>query len=253
MRGEHIIPTEIIAVHNGSSPLARGTPDLTLTQIADQRIIPACAGNTWSKCRCWWCFWDHPRLRGEHCSVGSHHSPSRGSSPLARGTRFPESASSPGVGIIPACAGNTLVVPPASGQNTDHPRLRGEHCGRVMPDCPASGSSPLARGTPSTPSWSDRQPRIIPACAGNTSERLGESTPFRDHPRLRGEHSDYGCETGEGHGSSPLARGTPPTRRRSFTHHRIIPACAGNTAGKDSIAAWLADHPRLRGEHVGHR
>ena len=32
-------------------------------------------------------------------------------------------------------------------------------------------------------------PGIIPAFAGNTPDEIDEELPFKDHPRIRGEHS----------------------------------------------------------------
>ena len=175
-------------------------------------------------------------------------------------------------GIIPACAGSTDYVighpdgtwgssPHARGAlenqarvdvtHGDHPRMRGEHFHlQVEPQ---------------------RQPGIIPACAGSTIDflaarvsRVGSSphargalprtwhqaSASRDHPRMRGEHRRL-----------PAIRHLRPG---------IIPACAGSTFG----AAWREtvvtgssphargarrhrahrrrrgrDHPRMRGEH----
>ena len=70
-------------------------------------IIPACAGNT----RCWTggsgSGGDHPRVCGEHMIRFQRRSRFLGSSPRVRGTRRRRCSRSAGVGIIPACAGNT--------------------------------------------------------------------------------------------------------------------------------------------------
>ena len=66
LRGEYFSKRYLIPTRSGSSPLARGILILSATLPAHRRIIPACAGNTFSgKCvsnitR------DHPRLRGEY-------------------------------------------------------------------------------------------------------------------------------------------------------------------------------------------
>ena len=133
----------------------------------------------------------------------------------------------------------------------DHPRMRGEHHGTTL------GRHLLNR--------------IIPACAGSTSnghvsdEGFSGSSPhargalalfaghgrlLRDHPRMRGEHS---TEDGE-----------------AFIWRRIIPACAGSTCPPSLVCPTLMgssphargartqktgnhrpakDHPRMRGEH----
>ena len=50
---------------------------------------------------------DHPRMRGEHDCVPEDLPLDSGSSPHARGTLDADGAVVAGVGIIPACAGNT--------------------------------------------------------------------------------------------------------------------------------------------------
>ena len=156
----------------GSSPHTRGTPS------ADRRSCRARG--------------DHPRIRGEHAADGADVAVEGG--------------------IIPACAGNTatwrlkLALRPGSSPHTrgtprprrltrnprrDHPRIRGEH---VL----AHHAAVLALG-------------IIPAYAGNTTSSgmsgmiSSGSSPHtrgtrkachrprcrqRDHPRIRGEHSE---------------------------------------------------------------
>ena len=48
-------------------------------------------------------------------------------------------------------------------------------------------------------------------------------------------------------GSSPLARGLPPSRRHSQCYSRIIPARAGFTAHRPARVRPGRDHPRSRG------
>ncbi|EEP20766.1 hypothetical protein BIFANG_03336 [Bifidobacterium angulatum DSM 20098 = JCM 7096] len=52
-------------------------------------------------------WWDHPRVCGEHPVREITVSFAMGSSPRVRGTRHAQRADGHGVGIIPACAGNT--------------------------------------------------------------------------------------------------------------------------------------------------
>ena len=92
--------------------------------------------------------------------------------------------------------------------------------------------------------------RIIPACAGSTSGRSCEFRWAADHPRVRGEHppSSPGSETFPG--SSPRARGAREHSRGLPKTVRIIPACAGSTAGRRWARTGRTDHPRVRGEHT---
>ena len=50
-------------------------------------------------------------------------------------------------------------------------------------------------------------------------------------------------------GSSPLARGTPPTGIHAARRRRFIPARAGNTSRPRRVAIAGSVHPRSRGEH----
>ena len=66
---------------------------------------------------------------------------------------------------------------------------------------------------------------------------------------MRGEYLSGICESFDGQGSPPLARGilVPEISQRPLA--RITPACAGNThiMLPSGIIRW--DHPRLRGEY----
>ena len=71
-------------------------------------------------------------------------------------------------GIIPAYAGNTLVLVLGLCGLRDHPRVCGEH---GLVDCVANlpeGSSPRMRGTRDEMLETTNSPGIIPAYAGNT-------------------------------------------------------------------------------------
>ena len=48
MRGEHSVPGTSRWSHMGSSPHARGTPEVTAGNSRTNGIIPACAGNTFT-------------------------------------------------------------------------------------------------------------------------------------------------------------------------------------------------------------
>ena len=157
-------------IDRGSSPHTRGAPRRT-----------ACRTR---------CQWDHPRIRGEHVAVW-------------RDLEVP-------LGIIPAYAGST-PTPPSGLQPVplDHPRIRGEHArapeprGEHLGIIPAyagstidvitkmavsRGSSPHTRGAPSS-------------CGSKPS-------PFRDHPRIRGESTRiFRTKRAPPSGSSPHTRG----------------------------------------------
>ncbi len=70
-----------------------------------------------------------------------------------------------------------------------------------------------------------------------------------DHPRSRGEHFCNDRRNAYTTGSSPQTWGTLAGHEERDLTGRIIPACAGNTAGRPVPCRSCGDHPRLRGEH----
>ena len=229
MRGEHIPATGSIEIVVG--------------------IIPACAGNTSHILAEQQTVVDHPRMRGEHETKIVHLLESEGSSPHARGTRQGRGGGGVRLGIIPACAGNTILKRLSWMMRRDHPRMRGEHSGIMVRRWHYTGSSPHARGTPSAQDYVNDYLGIIPACAGNTKSSRAHKWTQWDHPRMRGEHFYFIFLVWWWLGSSPHARGTPSDKGNSMSHTGIIPACAGNTYSYQRIAWTAGDHPRMRGEH----
>ena len=229
-RGEHYARDYNGTQAAGSSPLARGTRAGAGISYLSRRFTPARAGNTPSPPSAATSTPVHPRSRGEHDADGG--------APLAP-HRF-----------IPARAGNTGTGRVRSAAGTVHPRSRGEHVVSARGAVTPAGSSPLARGTPRRGGRGGRSDRFIPARAGNTAPRPPRLRRSPVHPRSRGEHFDLGPLPPYGDGSSPLARGTRPRRRRRARPGRFIPARAGNTCSASRFESGRAVHPRSRGEHV---
>ena len=147
MCGEHEPQRGFFARAPGSSPHVRGTPRTGRACRCSAGIIPACAGNTTHHARPTRRHRDHPRMCGEHPNTDRPEGEKWGSSPHVRGTLMNHIASSPSVGIIPACAGNTRAPTTPSSKCKDHPRMCGEHhVGRVLHQV-GLGSSPHVRGT----------------------------------------------------------------------------------------------------------
>ena len=65
MRGERSKPAIKCRARVGSSPHARGTPDLDTQKIINYRFIPACAGNAHARGIISRGTTVHPRMRGE--------------------------------------------------------------------------------------------------------------------------------------------------------------------------------------------
>ena len=195
------------------------------------RLIPARAGNTVWSLECLIIAAAHPRSRGEHVPSGEITQGARGSSPLARGTLLAEMNQKEKLRLIPARAGNTVLIGSRGAGGVAHPRSRGEHVGYSCSSALRFGSSPLARGTPSLRVPRLQRLRLIPARAGNTSVIMSSHSRYTAHPRSRGEHSTCSNTSGVPAGSSPLARGTQGAHLPARGGDRLIPARAGNTHG----------------------
>ena len=89
-----------------------------------------------------------------------------------RGTLACSPALSDQPGIIPAHAGNTLLLRLDFIIYGDHPRACGEHARLAWLGVVGAGSSPRMRGTPETRPAHDVRAGIIPAHAGNTIESV---------------------------------------------------------------------------------
>ncbi len=153
-------------------------------------------------------------------------------------------------GLIPARAGNTRTRREVANGPWAHPRSRGEHVTAICILMMAPGSSPLARGTlPHNKKLWD-QLGLIPARAGNTTPTMRAFSPWRAHPRSRGEHLSAASTMRDAMGSSPLARGTPRGRSQCIQLKGLIPARAGNTHQYHSASVPRRAHPRSRGEHA---
>ena len=71
-----------------------------------------------------------------------------------------------------------------------------------------TGSSPRVRGTDIHHAESIQCGRIIPACAGNSSEQTRMAWEGSDHPRVCGEQASWLVSVVPSGGSSPRVRGT---------------------------------------------
>ena len=220
----------------GSSPHARGLRVGGQGVGAPARIIPACAGFTW-----WWALVgvpsrDHPRMRGVYGWGTGAAACGGGSSPHARGLRYPPQLPRPERRIIPACAGFTGQHDRRHHEPPDHPRMRGVYDLGGEAGVVGAGSSPHARGLHQEGGQGLRRGRIIPACAGFTWRRSTSRRWRRDHPRMRGVYASLTGRRIHRPGSSPHARGLRPVHRPGEPVVRIIPACAGFTLKTSSMA-----------------
>ena len=166
-----------------------------------------------------------------------------------RGTLSKTCTPRPELGIIPAYAGNTGVRQTGRPTDGDHPRVCGEHPASYDAGIGGVGSSPRMRGTLQNAIEIRVGAGIIPAYAGNTTSYHLFRRDRRDHPRVCGEHPVTTPDSDTVAGSSPRMRGTLPLQSNPAKDGGIIPAYAGNTRPRPSMASTTRDHPRVCGEH----
>ena len=106
-RGVYTIPSPLVFMPVGSSPLARGLLDDEVELRGHVRIIPARAGFTPLRPPSRAGAGDHPRSRGVYPAVVRAVDEIDGSSPLARGLLYATALNVTTGGIIPARAGFT--------------------------------------------------------------------------------------------------------------------------------------------------
>ena len=188
MCGEHAALNVEALAAAGSSPHVRGAPFSCGHIRLISGIIPACAGSTPLLISSVRLFWDHPRMCGEHLRQYRDSFYVAGSSPHVRGARVLAGGLLTLLGIIPACAGSTGFSKTNLVCLRDHPRMCGEHMFTDDGYTLESGSSPHVRGARFVRWFPFRSLGIIPACAGSTSCARRHSCPWRDHPRMCGEH-----------------------------------------------------------------
>ena len=131
-----------------------------------ERNIPAYAGKTRQPGlgRC--LLPEHPRVCGENRYCSMIDTVASGTSPRMRG-KPKDCAWCPfNERNIPAYAGKTIISPPESVQQPEHPRVCGENRVRGPGVLPKYGTSPRMRGKqkPCSPGYNQR--RNIPAYAG---------------------------------------------------------------------------------------
>ena len=133
----------------------------------------------------------------------------RGPSPRVRGRLCAALCPNPGMGTIPACAGQTQVDRFIRDRSWDHPRV----CGA---DPFLTGSKQYGGGT-------------IPACAGQTPMDATYVSATRDHPRVCGADTIKSSIWYQVEGPSPRVRGRRIPMSATRTRTGTIPACAGQT------------------------
>ena len=171
------------------------------------RIIPAHAGQTArdSETRC--AHADHPRACGANPAGRTPCRAPAGSSPRMRGKLLNRCREGLRSRIIPAHAGQTPYTWAGSVADADHPRACGANQYRDTRGLLSYGSSPRMRGKHLAKNLLPFPARIIPAHAGQTRRRAGQSCLQPDHPRACGANHHCDLPPADTSGSSPRMRG----------------------------------------------
>ena len=211
----------------GSSPRVRGRPSDWIAFSSWRGLIPACAGQTRRPIRSR----TQPRAHPRVCGADGDKIPveiwGKGSSPRVRGRRHCWGGVFVMVGLIPACAGQTVAEVVA-----DHPRL---------------GSSPRVRGRLCLLGPYQAPFGLIPACAGQTHAWRRRRICCRAHPRVCGADATPELAAAVDKGSSPRVRGRRIYQKPTTRAERLIPACAGQTGTRDPPSRSSGAHPRVCG------
>ena len=191
----------------GSSPRMRGKPVRSRRLRARRRIIPAHAGQTNSVPAKRSSHADHPRACGANGQQFLTNLGTFGSSPRMRGKPRLERDDSRTRRIIPAHAGQTSRTPTPTPTVSDHPRACGANAAAGRIRTLRRGSSPRMRGKQGGRRKLEREIRIIPAHAGQTTGTTRFREGFPDHPRACGANHVPQQDARQPRGSSPRMRG----------------------------------------------
>ena len=236
VRGGDTVSASPFQSTRGSSPRARGRRAVAFPLTAIGGFIPACAGETLPRAMPRRPEWVHPRVRGGDGSPGALCKGRPGSSPRARGRRISRDRPCGRIGFIPACAGETWNRSRGRHERGVHPRVRGGDRTPIVSYRKHEGSSPRARGRQIQRALERLVQRFIPACAGETPTPGCPRDSPRVHPRVRGGDYNKDQSASNAEGSSPRARGRRKRRPNVEPMHGFIPACAGETSPRTTMA-----------------
>ena len=192
----------------GSPPRVRGTVSPEAAELYQDRITPACAGNSLFSIPNRFVDPDHPRVCGEQITPDVDQPLLKGSPPRVRGTDILSWEWETDSRITPACAGNRAPPPPIFLRRKDHPRVCGEQQSALESINVQKGSPPRVRGTVVAARRSGKRSRITPACAGNSVMVCDCQGLEEDHPRVCGEQGYLVKQAFHRTGSPPRVRGT---------------------------------------------
>ena len=174
-----------------------------------------------------------------------------GSSPRVRGRRSIRTRTFGMTGLIPAGAGQTSGGTYQREHVTAHPRGCGADCRGQCVGLVGLGSSPRVRGRPFAYLAYLVVVGLIPAGAGQTSQRCSGPVSSRAHPRGCGADRLHIRFLHVNEGSSPRVRGRRERQAAAGAAFGLIPAGAGQTSTTRTAPTKSWAHPRGCGADAG--
>ena len=197
----------LVSVHAGLSPPTRGNPRTAPTRTANERSIPAHAGEPMDTGGLRNADAVYPRPRGGTTTAPVQSSAIEGLSPPTRGNRRRTLGGSARQRSIPAHAGEPSAEGGGSGRQTVYPRPRGGTWRWRLRFRPYAGLSPPTRGNLSPNRLRQPTVRSIPAHAGEPRPLSGRSRRWGVYPRPRGGTTREVAMRLSRQGLSPPTRG----------------------------------------------
>ncbi len=231
----------------GLSPRVRGNHRASLASPADERSIPACAGEPWQACVPVEFHGVYPRVCGGTTRSRRPSPPNEGLSPRVRGNQSDLAGRNSQSRSIPACAGEPNGPAEAMGKVGVYPRVCGGTCGRPFRGAPSRGLSPRVRGNPTRVLQCARITGSIPACAGEPKTGLILQRKKGVYPRVCGGTTSMAVSTLSKQGLSPRVRGNLRLSVFFCSGLGSIPACAGEPPSDGRLSRTSSVYPRVCG------
>ena len=168
-------------------------------------------------------------------------------SPRVRGNPIHGASRWERYGSIPACAGEPSGRMVCSLRARVYPRVCGGTAGGFQVWDYPQGLSPRVRGNPLCCCSTGRQPRSIPACAGEPVVDLELKVVVDVYPRVCGGTSMNTVYHDGTRGLSPRVRGNLGGSAMKTAMRRSIPACAGEPQRPSPHTFRIVVYPRVCG------
>ena len=236
-----------VGPNSGSSPRVRSRRRRLGRSPRPAGIISACAEQTDRSARGLIRSRDHLRVCGADDIVEASDSADKGSSPRVRSRLGKITTPRRPIGIISACAEQTLRCVLQDYPTKDHLRVCGADPDHRTPDYARQGSSPRVRSRHVRVHNGSADGGIISACAEQTSGLRQGSHSRWDHLRVCGADGHGYCRADIKTGSSPRVRSRrPPRMTRHCSVRDHLRVCGADRRISLIIFMMMGSSPRVR-------